>query len=172
MVAVALSLALRRLEERVVLDDGYRHCKLIAAYGRLIVVQSGRSVVSFKGNEPELDVMYKAIEIAQPVQYTLTKAFTTRRLSSRMASNSVAGARSVTAKDIIESEAFPGPLRSPMTGKRMRRPAPIRLLKLALEARREAVVCLLDLVKAVKDEGSLQEREALSFLEGHGAKLA
>ncbi|CAO1628945.1 unnamed protein product [Parajaminaea phylloscopi] len=169
VVAFAIALAVRRLEERIVLDDGYRHCKLIAAYGRLIVVQGGRSVVSLNGNEPELEVMRRAVEDAQPVQYTLTKAFAARKASSRKSSSSVPSG--VTAADIIEADSVPGPPRSPVTGKRLRRPAPIRLLKLALEARREAIVCLMDLIKAVKDEGSPQQREAWNFLEQNGARL-
>lgn len=169
IIAFVVSYIVRRLEETVVLDDGYRNCKLIAAYGRLVMVQTG-IVASFRGHEPELEVMYRAVEDAQPVQYTLTKAFATKR-SSR--SSSGAGSRkSVPAAEIIESEAHPAPPRSPATGKRLRRPAPLRLLRLALETRREAVDSLRDLVKAVKEEGTDRQREAWWFLEQNGAKLS
>ena len=58
--------------------------------------------------------------------------------------------------------------------KRLRRPAAVRCLSLALKTRRECVVLLLDLVRTVnaKDSSaSTRQREAWRYLEANGAKL-
>lgn len=222
----------RKLQERVVLDDAYNHMKLIAAYGRCLFVHLG-SVRSFKGDEPELDVMLRAVMESQPVQWTITKAFRkpaaaspdgtrsrSRATSSVTASHDTSTGTTTDGGDIrsqdyaagdADTEADAGDkngtitlaslrrrkqssrsphhnsnhltafsngtgLPSPSishggTRRRMRRPAPIRLLKLTLETRREAVTGLRGLIKAIREEGTDRQREALAYIEAHGARL-
>lgn len=126
--------------------------------------------------------MIRAVEVAQPVQWTLTKAFKRQpdgkrgRTASQTSSdakgdvklamtNSVDG--DVPGEKIVTLKRVRGA--SPGGGKR--RPAPIRLLRLALQTRRESILSLRELIKAVRDKGTERQREAWLYLESQGAKL-
>ncbi|CAO1625905.1 unnamed protein product [Sympodiomycopsis kandeliae] len=199
-----VSQAARKLQERVVVDDAYDHLKAIAAYGRCLFIHLG-SVRSFRGDEPELDIMLRAVMESQPVQWTITKAFrkqaavtTPDGLSPRPSRPSIEhedpnGVKTTdyAGGDDADTESEKPPT-SPTVGgnkviaairrrrhrsthhhskRKMRRPAPIRLLKLTLETRREAIASLKGLIRIIREQGDESQREALAYIEVNGAKL-
>lgn len=201
IVGFLASQAVRKLQERVVIDDVYDHVKLTAAYGRCLFVHL-KSVRSFKGDEPELDVMLRAVMESQPVQWTITKAFRSKPVappapapeSARLRESSdgikaqdyAAGDADTEADVPVSSPTGTGSMRKRRqqsrsgthhhhhhhgAGRRMRRPAPIRLLRLTLETRREAVTSLRALMKSIREDGTDRQRQALAYIEAHGARL-
>ncbi|PWN17985.1 hypothetical protein BCV69DRAFT_90359 [Microstroma glucosiphilum] len=185
LIAFLLSQALRITAEKYVLSSAYRLAKETAAYGRCLTIHLGL-VKSFTGREREVEVMVRAVEVAQPVQWTLTKAFKrqpdgkrarTTSQSQSQASGEAKGEVKLAMTSSVDGEV-PGEkivtlkrVRGASPGGGKRRPAPIRLLRLALQTRRESILSLRELIKAVRERGTDRQREAWMYLESQGAKL-
>lgn len=197
VVAAVVNILLRLTAERLVLTDGYNQWKLVGAFGRCLFIHLG-VVKSMKGHEEEIRVMVKAVQEAQPVQWTLTKAFKTGRggshhgngSSSRRRSSS-RGRKSIEQFVLQDEGAEADDERGgPKAGNRstldgfsqlknlqrrtpLRRPAPIRLLKLTLKTRREALVALKEYSRTIlRDEGAIRQKEAWRFIESKGGRLS
>jgi hypothetical protein len=124
--------------------------------------------------------MIRAVEVAQPVQWTLTKAFKRQQdggKRGRATSQSQSSGDKLAVTSSVDGDV-PGEkivtlkrVRGASPGGGKRRPAPIRLLRLALQTRRESILSLRELIKAVRERGTERQVEAWLYLESQGAKL-
>lgn len=191
----------RKLQERVVLDDAYNHIKLIAAYGRCLFVHLGsvrsfkgdeaeldvmlRAVME---SQPVQWTITKAFRrpAANAVATPPLTTPTTTRPDEDVKTQDYAGGDADTEAENGGSQTLRRRAKQSKSPhrehhhhlhghghqrRRWRRPAPIRLLKLTLETRREAVTSLRALMKSIREDGTQRQREALAYIESHGASL-